>query len=394
MALKLDMSKTYDGMEWGYLRTVLLRMGFDGRWVNLIMHCVESVSYTFVHAGRKMGPVLPTRGIRQGDLISPLHLFILCAEDFFALLKKYEVDGKIHGCKVARRAPMISHMLFDDDSYVFCRANTWEADSIMELLHLYELASGQIVNIEKSSIFFSSNIETTMRIRYVGKKRIYEADDNTSFAVQSALVKCMMSESTLWCYLHLYRKQGWRILTNELSLIGKVFKARYYPNGLFLDANLGNSPSFVWRSVYEAQAIIRVGARKTVGDGSTVSILHDPWLPCPIDPYVHSNYPGLKDKNVHSLFCLDKLERNDLFTVKSAYRFLENLKGDWFEDDTSSFWALSTRINLQALEEAAMVAWGIWKAYNETTPVANQINFNVDRALFNDVSRFGMGCLT
>uniref|UniRef100_A0A803PW48 Reverse transcriptase domain-containing protein n=1 Tax=Cannabis sativa TaxID=3483 RepID=A0A803PW48_CANSA len=235
-------TQTYDGMECGYLRTVLLRMGFDGRWVNLIMHCVESVSYTFVHVGRKMGPVLPTRGIRQGDLISPPHLFILCVEDFLALLKKYEVDGKIHGCKVARRAPMISHMLFDDDSYVFCRANTWEADSIMELLHLYELASGQI-----------------------------------------------------------------------------VFKARYYPNGLFLDANLGNSPSFVWRSVYEAQAIIRVGARKT---------------------------------------------------------------------------ALSTRINLQALEEAAMVAWGIWKAYNETTPVADQINFNVDRALFNDVSRFGMGCLT
>ncbi|KAM6578186.1 hypothetical protein CsatB_030023 [Cannabis sativa] len=157
MALKLDMSKAYDRMEWGYLRAVLLRMGFDGRCVNLIMHCVES-----------------------GNPISP-YLFILCAEGFSGLLRKYEVDGKIHGSKVARRAPVISHMLLADDSYFFCRANTREADSIMELLHLYEQASGQRVNFEKSFVFFSSNTEVIVRDSICGQLEIYEADDNTTY---------------------------------------------------------------------------------------------------------------------------------------------------------------------------------------------------------------------
>ncbi|XP_030478020.1 uncharacterized mitochondrial protein AtMg00310-like [Cannabis sativa] len=121
--------------------------------------------------------------------------------------------------------------------------------------------------------------------------------------------------------LSLLGKQGWQLLTNESSLIGKVFKARYYPNRTFLDARLGNNPNFVWRSVHEAQSIVRAGARRMVGDGFTISILHDPWLPCPVDPYVYSDHPGSQDKTVHSLFRLDDkvwdMEIiNDLFSAR------------------------------------------------------------------------------
>lgn len=54
-------------LEWHYTRVILARMGFDGRWINLVMHYVSSVSYTFTHAGKEMGPLLSFRGIRQDD---------------------------------------------------------------------------------------------------------------------------------------------------------------------------------------------------------------------------------------------------------------------------------------------------------------------------------------
>lgn len=64
---------------------------------------------------------------------------------------------------ICRRAPIISHMLFADDSYLFCRADVGEADKVLELLHLYEKASGQKVNMNKSSVFFSTNVITYNR---------------------------------------------------------------------------------------------------------------------------------------------------------------------------------------------------------------------------------------
>lgn len=69
-------------------------------------------------------------------------MFLICAEGLSALLKRAELKGEIHGVKIARGVPAISHMLFADDSLFFLRANEGEADAISEILNTYELASG------------------------------------------------------------------------------------------------------------------------------------------------------------------------------------------------------------------------------------------------------------
>lgn len=94
MAVKTDMSKAYDRLEWSFLRDVMTQMGFHPVWVRWIMECVSSVSYSFLINGSAQGSVVPSRGIRQGDPLSP-YLFILCSEVLSGLCRTLQKKGDI-----------------------------------------------------------------------------------------------------------------------------------------------------------------------------------------------------------------------------------------------------------------------------------------------------------
>ena len=111
MALKLNMSKAYDRVEWNYLQKLMEKMGFCSRWIGLIMECVRTISYLILMNGDPKGLINPTRGIRQGVPLSPF-LFLLCTEGLHGLIKKAARAKEINGFSICKRGPKLTHLFF------------------------------------------------------------------------------------------------------------------------------------------------------------------------------------------------------------------------------------------------------------------------------------------
>lgn len=167
MAIKTDMSKAYDRVEWNFIETLLEKMGFDHTWVSWVMACVSSVSFSVLLNGESHGYIRPERGLRQGDPLSPF-LFILCAEALVSCLNASEESGRIHGVRLTESCPSIHHLLFADDSLLLCKANSEEAKEILACLKLYGDASGQMVNRMKSSVIFGAKVTEAVKAEVKG----------------------------------------------------------------------------------------------------------------------------------------------------------------------------------------------------------------------------------
>jgi hypothetical protein len=498
MALKLDMSKAYDRVEWNYLEAVMRQLGFAERWVSLMMTCIRTVTYSVLVHGKPYGTITPTRGIRQGDPLSP-YFFILCAEGLSSLLQRAEENRWITGLPITRGGVRINHLLFADDSLLFCKANMFEWARIQQLLDIYEKASGQKLNKEKTSIFFSTNtrreakehiisiagINSTRRYeRYLGlpslvgksrmaafmgiKNRIWERINGwkekfLSQAGKEVLLKAVVQAiptytmsvfqlpkklcadinsmmSKFWwghkgnnakvawmswaklgrtkdkgglgyrdleCFnMALLAKQGWRLIQNPQSLVARIIKDKYHPGCSFLESELGNRPSFAWRSIWNSKTLLQKGLIWRVGDGNSIKVWQDPWLPVPStfkvqspvtvlprDSYVRdlidSDTGWWKIALVHEIFLPeeavlicgipicprrqgDRLEwvgtKNGIYSVKSAY----HLAKEQFESTNgscSSYSQTSQQWNkVWRIKGAPVVKMFMWQACSEILP--------------------------
>lgn len=159
MAVKTDITKAYDRLEWGFLRETMQQMGFDSQWISWIMACISTVSYSVLINGTPEGYFAPERGLRQGDPLSP-YLFILCAEVLSHMMSRAMEARTLMGIKIALRAPAVNHLLFADDSLFFALANPQAARKLKHIFSKYEEASGQAINYSKSSITFGSKVSS------------------------------------------------------------------------------------------------------------------------------------------------------------------------------------------------------------------------------------------
>ncbi|XP_074315639.1 uncharacterized protein LOC141651843 [Silene latifolia] len=180
MAIKLDMAKAYDRVEWAFLERVLRVMGFDRQWVSRVMECVTTVSFAVLINGKPSRSFRPSRGLRQGDPLSP-YLFILCAEVLSSLMRRAVESNTLHGIRISNSAPSISHLLFADDSLFFAKAKAEEADVINNILRRYEEASGQLVNLDKTTVSFSKGVPIQKRSNLAARLCITEVEEHSRY---------------------------------------------------------------------------------------------------------------------------------------------------------------------------------------------------------------------
>uniref|UniRef100_A0A2N9EFE1 Reverse transcriptase domain-containing protein n=1 Tax=Fagus sylvatica TaxID=28930 RepID=A0A2N9EFE1_FAGSY len=155
MAIKIDLEKAYDRLEWSFIRLTLQFYKFPSDWIDLIMSCVSSTTLSVLVNGERLTEFAPSRGIRQGDPLSP-YLFIMCME-YLAWLIQVEVEsGKWIGVKPTRTGPAFTHLFFADDLVLFAKATSKSCQAINRALGNFCEISGQKVNLVKSSIFLPS----------------------------------------------------------------------------------------------------------------------------------------------------------------------------------------------------------------------------------------------
>ncbi|KAL9691326.1 hypothetical protein QQ045_011747 [Rhodiola kirilowii] len=153
------MSKAYDRV---FLENMLIKFDFPLCWVSLVTEIVRTTTYKIKVNDAWTDEVVPTRGLGQGDPLSP-YLFIVCAEWLSRAIEVRREQGLIKGISIAQGAPRITHLLFADDSMIFLRANRREIVELKSVLGEYERISGQKINSEKSDVVYSPNAEEDIR---------------------------------------------------------------------------------------------------------------------------------------------------------------------------------------------------------------------------------------
>ncbi|CAL9022256.1 unnamed protein product [Prunus brigantina] len=312
MALKLDMAKAYDRVEWVFLREMMLKLGFSSIWVAKVMDCVG--------------------------------------------------------------APSVTHLLFSDDSLLFMKVTKEVCVALEKLFKVYEEVSGQQINYAKSAFSLSPNatnadvgmVAGVLNIPFVqchekylglptvagkGRKQLFQQlkdklwkhisgwkEKLLSRAGKEVLIKAVLQAIPTYsmsCFripkglckeltgimarfwwakvkdkrgIHwvkweslcksksagglgfrdleafnqaLLAKQCWRIFRNPESLVARIFRARYHSSLDFLESGAGTNPSFIWRSLQWGKELFQKGLRWRVGNGLSIKVYTDKWIPAP-----------------------------------------------------------------------------------------------------------------
>ena len=154
MVCKLDIEKAYDSISWKFLYQVMGRMGFGSLWLSWIKWCISTASFSVPINGSPAGFFPSSKGLRQGDPLSP-YLFVIGMEALSCLINRAVEGNYLSGSKITGGRGgdlVISHLLYDDDTLIFCEANKYQLKYLSWILMWFEALSGLKINLNKNEI--------------------------------------------------------------------------------------------------------------------------------------------------------------------------------------------------------------------------------------------------
>lgn len=171
------MEKAYYRIEWDFLWQTLQAFGFPHSWIQWIKECVTNVFYSIKVNGQPFMWFRPSRGLRQGHLLSP-YLFILCMEVF---VQKLNISSQNRYCgigfKLQPRTTNTPCILFAYDNLLFYRATQSACRNLKSVLDNLCNLFGQLINFHKSSVVFSKQVSNNRKISLA---RQFNMTPNTS----------------------------------------------------------------------------------------------------------------------------------------------------------------------------------------------------------------------
>ncbi|KDP39672.1 hypothetical protein JCGZ_02692 [Jatropha curcas] len=224
MILKIDLEKAYDRLRWSFIEDSLRLAGFPEPWISIIMKCLEACSMRVLWNGIPSESFHPSRGIRQGDPISP-YLFVLAMERLGHCISQAVSDKCWRPISIPRQAPAISHLFFADELLLFAKASVDQIAVVNQCLQQFDNLSGQRVNMAKSKIFFSANVDMPLRTHICSTAGISLTEDIGVYLgvpiFNGRVTKSAFDSMLSQIDAHL---AGWKV--QYLSLAGHVTLAR------------------------------------------------------------------------------------------------------------------------------------------------------------------------
>ena len=147
---KLDLEMAYDRVDWDFFM-YMRRMGFGLKWWGWISECLRSATFSISINGCPTGFFSATRGLHQGDLLSPF-LFVIIGEALSRMLQAVRNASLIKGFFPFNGAQEISHLQFADDTLLYCDDNEIHLRNIKAILLCFEAVSSIRVNLFKSEM--------------------------------------------------------------------------------------------------------------------------------------------------------------------------------------------------------------------------------------------------
>ncbi|XP_026384103.1 uncharacterized protein LOC113279643 [Papaver somniferum] len=239
VGLKLDMSKAFDRVEWSFLLSIFRQLGFHNDWISLIEQCISTSNISILINGSPSSTFSPTRGIRQGDPLSP-YLFLFVTKAFSRILQ-LNVDSRcLSGIRINHHCPSINHMFFTDDCLLFFEADSTQMKHLQHLLHIFGQASGQVFKLA----------ETTLQ--------------------QMEIIQ----RSYWWNSYNKPRSQkyiSWK----------KLLKGEHFPHHdlRFFPPPVNSNSSWIWQSISIGLEIVLKNVKCRVGNGAHINIWTSNWIP-------------------------------------------------------------------------------------------------------------------